>query len=249
MNLIYCINNNSKYIEMMLASMASFEQYNQNINFYIIVNSDKELNLTIPYNITQILCPLKETFRERLNSKEGPTDRLNNTSYLKLWIPELLQNKLTKCLFIDCDILCFGNISAEYNFDYKSKLALCPIKINALRKAELNLKPLDNYYSTGLMLFNFKEKWHNWRLNMFKNINDIPCSFWCHEETLINYNEKSISELPKTFQGYDFSTIPFNISFHQQMNHKLIHFGGKNKTNFTIAYNFLKQNDLSRIDK
>lgn len=248
MNLVYCINNNPEYIEMMLASMASFEQYNQDINFYIIVNSDKELNLP-KNNITQILCPLKETFRERLYSKECIEDRLNNTSYLKLWIPELLQNKLDKYLFIDCDILGFGNIKNECDTNYKTKLALCPINITSSRKLELRLKLTDTYYSTGLMLFNFTEDWTNWRLNMFKHINEIFCSFWCHEETLINYNERNISELPKSMQGYDFSVKPFNINYYLQLQHKLIHFGGKDKTNFTIAYNFLKEHDLSRINK
>ena len=84
----------------------------------------------------QYLYKLNEKFRERLNSKEGPTDRLNNSSYLKLFIPEILKD-LDKCLFVDCDCVCFGSLNDVYNTDIQY-LALSSINISAIkRKTEL----------------------------------------------------------------------------------------------------------------
>ena len=242
MNIVYCINDNPTYINMMYESMRSFDMHHSNIKFYVIVNTEKKLNIRLEeyYRITQIPCKLTKTYRERLNSHEGPTDRLNNTSYLKLWIPELLKDKVNRCLFVDCDILCFGNIEDEYNSKIASRLALSPINIQAQRKIELGIKETDNYYSTGLMLFDFTKDYTNWRENLFSNIQDIPCSFWCHEETLINYNEKSLEPLPYTLCGYNFSITPWEYAPYANAKIKLIHFGGKSKLNFYNAANFLR---------
>ena len=112
--IVYCLNDNKEYIKMMEASADSILRFCPNAEFHVIINSKNKISVSNKF-ITHYF-PLNTVFRERLNSKEGPKDRLNNTSYLKLWIPEILKD-YKKCLFVDCDCLCFEDINNIYSLD------------------------------------------------------------------------------------------------------------------------------------
>lgn len=226
---------------MLKESMNSILSFNDDVNFYIINNADKPIE-DLP-NVKQYLFKLNTVFRERLNSKEGPSDRLKNTSYLKLFIPEILKD-IDKCLFVDCDCLCFDNIEDIYNKDV-DYIRLPEIEINAARKSELGLvnRP---YYSTGIMLMNLDAlRKTNFREQCFRNIHKIVCSFWCHEETLMNVNfYDKIDAFDKTVQWHKFQTLKYNNFEALRKNIKKIkflHIGGKDKSCFNLSIPFYKE--------
>jgi lipopolysaccharide biosynthesis glycosyltransferase len=230
---------------MLNLSIESIDRFNSNVNYHIIVNSDE----TVPgiNKGKQYLYKLNEKFRERLNSKEGPTDRLNNSSYLKLFIPEILKD-LDKCLFVDCDCVCFGPLNDVYNTDIQY-LALSSINISAIkRKTELGINYDGNYYSTGIILMNLNSlRLDDFRNKCFKDMNTIPCSFWCHEETLINKNYYSkITQFDKTVQYFNREIHECNYNDYEKLrknipNIKFAHIGGTEKSLFYRLSEFSKE--------
>lgn len=63
MNIVYIVNNNPLYIDMLLKSIESISYFNSNVNFYVINTSNEHLNL--PNNITQISYPIKKTIKSQ----------------------------------------------------------------------------------------------------------------------------------------------------------------------------------------
>ena len=241
MNIVYIVNNNPLYIDMLLKSIESISYFNSNVNFYVINTSNKHLNL--PNNITQISYPIKKQLRAR----NGVFDRLCNVSYVKLDIPDLLPS-LDKVLFVDCDCLCLDTLDDIWNLD-PNYLYLSPNK--CVSKERINELHSDSssgtqYYSTGIMLMNLKTlREDNFKDKCFKNIDTIPCSFWCHEETLINYNYyDKIQMFKENVQEFRYASYKYNdyeIIKKNLPNIKFLHFGGDNKNNFFKFANFLPE--------
>lgn len=245
MNIVYCVDNNPEYIKMLNKSIDSIDMYNNDVNYYIIINSNSKISGIKKGK--QILFKLNETFRERLNSKDGPKDRLNNSSYLKLYIPEIL-NDLDKCLFVDCDCVCFNNISDVYNQNVEF-LKLSKIDIRATeRKTELGIPATGNYYSTGIMLMNLNNlRKDNFKSTCFSNMNNIKCSFWCHEETLINKNYyNKIEQFEKNVQFFNKEISENSYNNYESLKKnipaiKFAHIGGKDKSLFFKLFEFSEE--------
>lgn len=229
--IVYCLNDNKEYIKMMEASADSILRFCPNVEFHVIINSKNKISVSDKF-VTHYF-PLNTTFRERLNSKDGPKDRLNNTSYLKLWIPEILKD-YKKCLFVDCDCLCFEDINNIYSLDipYLAESEIPSVDIK--RKKELGI---DKYYSTGIILMNLEAlRNDNFREKCFASINSINCSFWCHEETLINKNYyNKITPFKSNVQQFSYNTFAYNNYEPLKINSQnilFLHFGGPNKSKF-----------------
>lgn len=237
MNIVYCVNDNPVYINMLNESIKSIKKYNTNVSFYIIVNNDKPISSIIEGK--QYCYKLDKIYRERLNSHEGKFDRLNNSSYLKLFIPEILAD-IDKCLFVDCDCLCFSNIEDMYNSNVNYIKLWSYDQISLIRKTELNIPKNGYYYLSSLALMNLKAlRNDNFRENILNNINSIKCSFWCHEETLLNYNYyDKIQRFSPNVQIFPLKPITQEfINSIKQNDIKFVHVCGKDKSKF---YSLLK---------
>lgn len=237
--IVYCVNNNVDYIKMLEESANSILRFNPTAEIHIIVNSNKPISISNRFKIHY--CPLNIKFRERTN--EGTFDRLRNTSYLKLYIPEILKD-YKKCLFVDCDCLCTEDIIQLYNIPVNYLAQPIIDSVSEERKQELGIQ---QYYSTNLMLMNLEAlRQDGFREKCFQGINSINCSFWCHEETLINKNYyDKITPLPKNSQVFSFIESDFNYNDFEALkrnskNLYFLHFPGPNKSKFWQIIPYLK---------
>lgn len=253
MNLVWCINGNPSYVEMTNWSFESFLRFNDQISAYAIVDSETPLP-RLDKRIKQICHPLKTIYRQRLNTTEGSRDRLQNSSYLKCFIPEVLHD-LDKCLFVDADILCFKNIKEVYDLDVKFLMTFFSSQSHNTRiwLNELGLNHRKHWFHTGLMLMNLKAlREDNFSKKIFNGMNTIKTSFWCHEETLLNYNYNSdprIEELPKDFQTLEPLDSPMNsLGDLKQITGHLIHYWDK-KRKPRMRDDFAKLDNVCKLRK
>lgn len=237
--IVYCVNDNTDYIKMLEESVNSVLRFNPTAEIHIIVNSNKPISISNRFKIHY--CPLNIKFRERTN--EGTFDRLRNTSYLKLYIPEILKD-YKKCLFVDCDCLCTEDITQLYNIPVNYLAQPIIDSVSEERKQELGIQ---QYYSTNLMLMNLEAlRQDRFREKCFQGIDSINCSFWCHEETLVNKNYyNKITPLPENTQvfsfNYSYKVFEYNDYEALKKNTKhlyFLHFPGPDKSRFwaTIQY-------------
>lgn len=253
MNLVWCINGNPSYVEMTNWSFESFSRFNDQISAYAIVDSETPL-IHLDKRIKQICHPLKMIYRQRLNTAEGSKDRLQNSSYLKCFIPEVLHD-LDKCLFVDADILCFKNIKEVYDLDVKFLMTFFGSQSHNTRiwLNELGINHRNPWLHTGLMLMNLKAlREDNFSKKIFNGINTIKTSFWCHEETLLNYNyngDPRIEELPKDFQVLEPLDSPMNsLGDLKQITCHLIHYWDE-KRKPRMRDDFAKLDNVCKLRK
>lgn len=242
LDVVWCCNDNPLYVDMLNESFHSVYAYNKRIRAHVITTSSSPIE-GIDKRIHQVYCNPDIEFRERLNTHEGPSDRLRNVSYLKLFIPELLTN-VDKCLFVDCDCLCFRDIEPIYDLPVKY-LYMSAIDVRKSRKKELNIKEDGDYFSSGVMLMNLRELRNiDFRNKMLTHMFSIKIDFWCHEETLINYNfHDQIQKFDfniQRFNSSDFRYNDFEALKKNSQNIFFLHVGGQNKR---IFFDLLKYSD------
>lgn len=253
MNLVWCINGNPSYVEMTNWSFESFSRFNDQISAYAIVDSETPI-VHLDKRLKQICHPLKTIYRQRLNTSEGPKDRLQNSSYLKCFIPEILHD-LDKCLFVDADVLCFKNIKEVYDLDVKFLMTFFGYHSRNTRiwLNELGLRHRKHWLHSGLMLMNLRAlREDNFSKKIFNGINTIKTSFWCHEETLLNYNyngDPRIEELPKDFQVLEPLDSPMNfLGDLKQIDSHLRHYWDK-KRKPKMREDFAKLDNICKLKK
>lgn len=242
LDVVWCCNDNPLYISMLNESFHSVYAYNKRIRAHVITTSPSPID-GIDKRIHQVFCDHDIEFRERLNTYEGPKDRLKNVSYLKLFIPELLTN-VDKCLFVDCDCLCFRDIAPLFDLPVKY-LYMSPIDVMSIRKKQLGIGVNDHYFSSGIMLMNLRELRNiGFRNKMLTHMFSIKVDFWCHEETLINYNfHDQVQVFDNDVQRFRSSEFRYNDFEALKKNSKnifFLHVGGSNKR---IFFDLLKYSD------
>ena len=168
MNIVYCFDNN-KYREMARASAQSVLKHNPNAEFYFI-EKDKNNELA---EFTEDLC--------------GYT-HVSKACFLRLLIPKYF-SQFERCLYLDCDTLCAGDISELYNADFGNNYIVGCEGIDYSKKQARELG-INFYINSGVLLFNnslmnkenyFQQIKDNWRGSLGK-----PKVFSA-DETVINY--------------------------------------------------------------
>ena len=101
-------------------------------------------------------------------------------AYYRFLIPELLDKSINKCLYLDCDtlVLCdltdifFEQIDGYYALVVEDEGSLTQIK-------RLNLPEENNYFNSGVMMFNLQElrkfDFKNDCMNFYRNNKEIIC--------------------------------------------------------------------------
>lgn len=239
---------------MMKISADSIRMFSPESEFHVVVAEDKQVP-EIPSYFKQHLFKLRQRLRERTDG----TDRMNNMSYIKLWLPELFKD-YDKILHIDCDTLCFKPITPIWNLSPKFIAAHAQTRVSRGRLADCNI-PRDGYYHTGgLLVMNVKSLLaDNFKDKVLQNIDYIKVEHgWCHEETLMNINYKSkIETIPLEYQVY-FSSNKGRLTYNdyepirRNVDDTIIHhFDGPNKDHFLknadSPKNFIKFSEIQKL--
>ena len=160
MNIVYITNTNPKFVQFVNNSIESIKLHNNNCNFYVIISGTdciKELD-------REWIKQIRYEYDDKMNLKElrNSIDRHALISYTKLFLHEILPD-LDKCLFVDADTICFGNIEHLYNteveyigcrYDNCDKIyERSYLKQSFYRDYDINI---DKHIMSTLMLMNLK---------------------------------------------------------------------------------------------
>lgn len=212
MNIVYCFDNDT-YKEMAEKSAESVVKYNPNAKIHFLKNDKfNELN-----EFTKDLCGYRH---------------VSKACFLRFLIPKYYK-KLERCLYLDCDTVCKGDISELYYTEFENNYIVgCQGMDYSIKQAqELGI---DFYINSGVLLFNnilmneedyFAQIKKRWRGALGK-----PRIFSA-DETIINYVFHSKIKLISEQYNYCYQRPYLGREIAPQ-NVKIWHITGNNKDNF-----------------
>lgn len=172
MNILYVSDDN--YAMQTGISMLSLLDNNreESVSIYIFslgITKDNEQSLqTICDSYKKKIFFIKaDSYIEKLRRSNLNTYRGSYSAAVRFGISELLPEKIDRVLYLDCDTLVVGNISALYNYNLKSKtIGMCYDCIRNERKKRLNFSFNEPYFNSGVLLIDIKK----WKSNQYENI-------------------------------------------------------------------------------
>ncbi len=101
-------------------------------------------------------------------------------TYYRFLIPELFDNSINKCLYLDCDTLVLGDLTDIFCEQIDGYSALVVEDEGSLTQIKrLNLPEENNYFNAGVMMFNLQElrnfDFKNDCMNFYRNNKEIIC--------------------------------------------------------------------------
>ena len=161
MNILYALNEN--YMPHLAASACSLCENNKGvdqINFHIISlgikpeSQSKFIELCQRYNRSVQFYELGD-MRKRLKG-DYDTHGFDISILTRLFVGSVLPESVDKILYLDCDTIVLDNLQDCWNTDLADNvLAAVPEPvITKSRRGILNMDETDNYYNSGVLLFN-----------------------------------------------------------------------------------------------
>lgn len=176
------ISFDDNYVDKAMNMLYSLKKYNNDIYFniyiYYINLSDESINRTNKfcekYKIGNIIFK-----KYNANMSNCPLYLGHTTveTYIRLFVPFILDDDVDRMLYLDCDIICNGDISKLYetNLD-KYYFAACqnvpPLDTTGWNETmNMNLElPEDNkYINAGVLLINFKKYKKDYSIEQINN--------------------------------------------------------------------------------
>lgn len=242
-----CYATNSKYMNLMLVSIASLEKHNENCNIHILHNSlsdieVKKINDRIFSNVQ--FYKIEETIVKKLETKMNYKDfHFTVETFFRILVPKTLQ--LEKVLYLDVDTMIRSNLTELYNLDLFNK------PLAAVNWFEVSRKKLDSlemvkkpvYFNAGVMLMNLKY------LNQHVEIEKLLDSF---EKTPQKYPLVDQDILNEAINGnhlilnkkYNYTnSTSKRIKFDKSVS--IVHFAGKYKPYYCFVSHPFKKEFIS----
>lgn len=218
LNIVYCVDDNKQYLNMLRMSIDSIFKYNPNAN--ITICSENNINISIN-NCNFFKLNIPKQFFDIPIIKKNLTNRFGRAAYYRLFLSQLPYKKV---LYLDCDILCRHSLNRLFNKKIDLFGMTETVKSAQLQKPSL---PFKHHYASGVMLMNL-EKLRNYNiLNLIKNANFNKHVHWCNDESIIHelfYDQ--ITPLTKN-DHYYINNIPSAI--YRGSNAVLWHYDGVEK--------------------
>ena len=165
-NIVYCTDSN--YLEHVGVSITSIilNNKNHNIHFHVFLYdvSDEEKNKLqeLSSSITLYSIPIDE-LKKYVDIKNQKIQHINRSMYIRLSVPRLLPDYVDKFIYLDADILCFGDISPVLDINIDS--VVCAVTADSLNNdnilANANRLSLGSkkYFNSGFLFINTQ----NWK--------------------------------------------------------------------------------------
>ncbi len=235
-HIVFCINDNWSIPAGVL--IESIIHYNKNSHFTFHIISKNLSKKSLGYfsyiqneNLNIKINPIivADNALNSLPIRKG--DHVTIETYYRFLIPDLLDKSIDKALYLDCDILCTGNISELFEIDISNySCAMCPDSrysdIEVYNRLDY---PFENgYFCAGVILLNLdywrENKIHNQCVEFLENNGDI--CLW-HDQDAINkiLNGKILYLHPK----YDLAT-----GFYYVKQYKIFHYSKEGPINFIV---------------
>lgn len=172
-NIIFSSDNNyAQHLGVVLCSIFENKSKNYFINVYFIdggisqENKDKLNILEIKYSFK-----IKYLYLQIENYKDlFISDHITQAAYYRILIPNLIDEKISKILYLDCDLVVEGDLIELFEMNI-SNYFIGAVEENVIGlKQNLGMKEETPYFNSGVMLINLK-KWREF------NISNITITF------------------------------------------------------------------------
>ena len=151
-------------LQSLIINASKKNTYDIKILYTNINDKNKEKILKFENQNTKIEFVDLSYYLEDLQSKFYTRDYYTNTTYYRLFIPNLYP-QYDKVLYLDCDIVVLGDISKLYNTDLENNLigaASCEVmrlfkNFSEYAEKVIGMKSYKNYINAGILLMNLDE--------------------------------------------------------------------------------------------
>ena len=171
------------------------------INFYVIYNSDvteedktelKNIISKYHHNIEFISAPTftKETECFTIN-KEGQPKHITIVSYYRLFLANLLPEKIDKIIYLDSDLIVRNSLNEMYNYNIENyAIGAIPDMFEGHIEPYNRLKYPQSlgYFNAGVLLINLNYWRKNKLINKFIEFATLhPERIVAHDQDILNY--------------------------------------------------------------
>lgn len=220
-HIIFCINDNWAMPAGVLIKSILNYNHNLDITFHIISKDFSDLSKSklneIISNNTNIQIEYYKVDNETFNTlRITKNDHVTIETYYRFLIPQLLPQSIEKALYLDCDILCTGNLTSLFNLDISNYSAAMSIDTRNNKPevfSRLSYPSEYGYRCAGVMLLNLSY----WRKNNCAQdcinflIDNSDLCIWHDQDAINKVLHASIKNLdscydvlPGFFTVYDF---------------------------------------------
>lgn len=158
MNILFSSDEN--YARHMGVAMISIMQHNRDvekIRFFVVNNRitsstiEKLESLVRGFKNAEIIFIPFESYEKKLHLNLAWPISLS--SYARLFVGEMLPTEIDKVLYLDCDVVVCGSISALWETNLNGKcLGAIQDMVPSNTKASVGLLPEDPYFNAGVLL-------------------------------------------------------------------------------------------------
>lgn len=219
MKLDIVINTDDNYIQHSMAMLCSLYENNKihNITLHILSNklTSKNKNhiieITERYNNEYLFYQVDETILEGVQFRNKRP--LTKAAYYRLMLTSLLNSKINKVLYLDCDLIILQDISELFNLEIDNyALAACLDKFpySSKHRSQLHMEMDTRTFCSGVMLVNLDY----WRKNnsekyLIEYAKRKREEVWLHDQDVLNYLFKNKwFFLPPKWNKLAYSLLP-----------------------------------------
>lgn len=250
-------NTDDNYAQHCCAMLCSLFENNKGYVFHVHVlthnlshdNTEQIKGLATRYDS---YCTIYEVDESRLEGVKFRTERpLTKAAYYRILLPEILDEKIEKVLYLDCDMIVSGTVEELYNLEldqYALAATLDCMPFNSIHRKQLQTEADERTFCSGIMLINL----NYWRENnAIQKLLDFSIKdrkpVFLHDQDSLNYvfkkkwfllppkwNKPSLSYLP-AIDGVSYFDI-----YEYVYQPKVIHFSSDAKPWFNISFPYSK---------
>ena len=212
------VSVDEEYVEHAIDTIHSIILHNDIfINLYLVYNdlSEESVNKISDFLRDNNIGTLKAYYID-LTDFDLPIykDYISLTTYCRLFAPFIIEDKIDRILYIDCDIICTGSIMDFYKTPFGRNIIIACENLvtterkdfNKWRNIELDLPEGNKYINAGVLLINTK------KYKEFTSVNEIYNFIKEHYDKLFLQDQDVIN---KMFYGYIKTE---NIKYNYQIN-------------------------------
>ena len=204
-NIPIFLASDDKYAPYMAMTMASvLQNTNSGIDFYILDGGISEKNKDLVRQTIQVYPSYKKCEYIKMDAslvKDFPDiQHFSLNTYFRYFIADL-KPKLTKALYLDCDMIICGDIAELYNVDVSEYgIAAVPYicdddkysksghyKWVTAQKSMLNMQPSSLYFNAGLLLMNLQYiRKNNLKQQFINKTTELKDIITCPDQDVLN---------------------------------------------------------------
>lgn len=196
------LNTDNNYVQHCMAMLCSLFENNRNHDIYIHIlsNNLSQINvnfiktLSSKYNNHSIFYEVDESLLEGVQFRNNRP--LTKAAYYRLLLSSIIDSKIQKVLYLDCDMIVLGDVSElfELNLDnYALAASIDNFPYTYQHRLQLNMDINDRTFCSGMMLVNL-DYWrkNNSESKLLSYAKKYRKEVHLHDQDVLNYVFKGV---------------------------------------------------------